>query len=84
MVFQTQVLISLVILVIDIQDLYVSKYMYTINKAMTCTSFLSGPLICHQPMWVADICYCINIMIMLVLADLQFSNFEHYLGMHAI
>ena len=30
MVFQTQVPISLVILVIDIQDLYTSKYKYTI------------------------------------------------------
>ena len=31
MVFQTQVPISLVILVIGIQDLYMSKYKYTIN-----------------------------------------------------
>ena len=32
MVFQTQVPISLVILVIGIQDLYISKYKYTIMQ----------------------------------------------------
>ena len=34
MVFQTQVPISLVILVIGIQDLYTSKYKYTISFEM--------------------------------------------------
>ena len=32
MVFQTQLSILLVILVIDIQDLYMTKYKYTINR----------------------------------------------------
>ncbi len=39
MVFQTQVLISLVIVVIGIQDLYISKYKYTIMPIIVIITF---------------------------------------------
>ena len=57
MVFQTQVPISLVILVIGIQDLYMSKYKYTITIIIANLLYLAM----YLSMYVATCDPCANI-----------------------
>ena len=46
------------------------------GKAMTCNILVFRPLIRHQPMWVGGYCINNNIIILLLLASIQFSMQE--------